>query len=250
MKILQNSCKNANIRLASKSSRYRFSKEQLKDGPGVGEYLLLIVPATTFGLGVWQVQRHYWKQDLIQNMNARQSAKPQKLPLNPHLMSDLEYQRFHVRGEFDHNHIVYLGPRSLIEKEDSQGGLFSTGDTIGFNIITPFKLENSEERILVNRGWVPRTKLTPDSRGETLPSGVVELTGVVRLTDKGGRFSPQNSEDSDLWPARDVEALAKYMNTLAIYIDADAESTVSNGPVGGQTRIKLPNDHVSYFVTW
>jgi cytochrome oxidase assembly protein ShyY1 len=43
-------------------------------------FLLQLIPATTFGLGTWQVHRHKWKQQLIADMKARNSAAPCDLP--------------------------------------------------------------------------------------------------------------------------------------------------------------------------
>ena len=49
---------------------------------------------------------------------------------------------------------------------------------------------------------------------------------------------------------RNVESLAEKFNTLPIFIDADEKSTITNGPIGGQTRVSLRNDHLSYLITW
>lgn len=35
-----------------------------------------------------------------------------------------------------------------------------------------------------------------------------------------------------------------------VLLDATYESTVPGGPVGGQTRITLRNEHLSYLITW
>lgn len=35
-----------------------------------------------------------------------------------------------------------------------------------------------------------------------------------------------------------------------IFLDANYNSSVPGGPIGGQTRITLRNDHLSYLVTW
>ena len=86
----------------------------------------------------------------------------------------LEYCKVNVRGEFQHDKIVYIGPRSLFKDGNpaSAGGLFGSSDGIGFHVITPFKLENSDQKILVNRGWVPRNKISASSRGEIfMPPG-------------------------------------------------------------------------------
>ena len=92
-----------------------------------------------------------------------------------HVMNSLiEYCKVSVRGEFQHDKIVYIGPRSLFKDGNpaSAGGLFGSSDGIGFHVITPFKLENSDQKILVNRGWVPRNKISASSRGEIfMPPG-------------------------------------------------------------------------------
>lgn len=33
-------------------------------------------------------------------------------------------------------------------------------------------------------------------------------------------------------------------------LDADYASTVQGGPIGGQTRVTLRNEHMAYIVTW
>lgn len=33
-------------------------------------------------------------------------------------------------------------------------------------------------------------------------------------------------------------------------LDATAETTVPGGPIGGQTRVQMRNEHLSYIVTW
>lgn len=35
-----------------------------------------------------------------------------------------------------------------------------------------------------------------------------------------------------------------------VFLDASYESSVPGGPIGGQTHINLPNDHLSYTITW
>jgi cytochrome oxidase assembly protein ShyY1 len=49
---------------------------------------------------------------------------------------------------------------------------------------------------------------------------------------------------------RDIPEMARRLDTLPIFLDADAASTVPGGPIGGQTRVTLRNDHLSYMFTW
>jgi len=238
----------------------KLSKPKLKFGANdpdrkvtFGEYCLLIIPASAFGLGVWQVQRRAWKLELLKDLEDRTTAEPVPLPFDQESLSSLEYCKVFARGEFEHDKIVYIGPRSLFKdgNASASGGLFGNSDGIGFHVITPFKLENSEDRILVNRGWVPRNKTSASSRGEIVPTGNIDLIGKVRMTERGSQnFMPKNAENTNKWNTRDVEALAKKFDTLPIFLDADHSCSVTNGPIGGQTRCTLSNDHMSYLITW
>lgn len=165
-------------------------------------------------------------------------------------MPELEYSKVHVRGQFDHENVVYIGPKSYISNEDSGGGLSGNAQSVGYYVITPFQVEDSGQKILVNRGWVSSQKYTPESRGEILSKETIDLTGCVRLTEIKSAFTAENKVETDKWRTRDVEALAQKLDTLPIFIDASLASTVPNGPRGGQTRVKLTNDHFSYMSQW
>ena len=70
----------------------------------------------------------------------------------------------------------------------------------------------------------------------------------------GVSHTPPNDVKSDRWQSRDVEALANKLDTLPVFLDLDLESSreaaLSGGPIGGQTRISLRNDHAQYMMTW
>lgn len=48
------------------------------------QYILIIIlqlfPVTTFGLGVWQIKRKIWKEQLIANLKSQMSKDPVDLP--------------------------------------------------------------------------------------------------------------------------------------------------------------------------
>lgn len=49
---------------------------------------------------------------------------------------------------------------------------------------------------------------------------------------------------------RDIKAMSAKLGTRPLLLDAVVASSVPGGPVGGQTRIQLKNDHLSYLLTW
>ena len=74
--------------------------------------------------------------------------------------------------------------------------------------------------------------------------------GLVRIEEITNAYTPKNDPDANKWHSRDIKILSEKLNTLPVFIDADGSSTVPNGPIGGQTYVSLPNDHVQYFMTW
>lgn len=44
--------------------------------------------------------------------------------------------------------------------------------------------------------------------------------------------------------------MSKILETEPYYLDANVQSNVPGGPIGGQTTISLRNEHLSYVATW
>ncbi|XP_041826766.1 surfeit locus protein 1 [Melanotaenia boesemani] len=216
------------------------------------KWFLLLIPATTFGLGTWQVKRRQWKLGLIDELKRLTTAEPIPLPLDPNELNNLEYRRVKVRGHYDHSQELYIMPRSPVdpEKEAREAGSLSSSGEIGANVITPFHCTDLGITILVNRGYVPKQKVRPETRMKGQVEGEVEVVGVVRLTEIRKPFVPNNDVERNRWHYRDLEAMSRVTGAEPIFIDADYGSTIPGGPVGGQTRITLRNEHMQYVITW
>lgn len=216
------------------------------------KWLLLLIPVTTFGLGTWQVKRRQWKLKLIEDLQNLTSADPIALPTDPLELKVLEYRRVKVRGRFDHSRELYIVPRSPVdpEREAREAGRLSSSGESGANVITPFNCTDLGITILVNRGYVPKNKMSPDTRMKGQVTEEVDLVGVVRLTEQRKPFVPQNNVEANRWFYRDLEAMAKVTGSEEIFIDAVLESTIPGGPIGGQTRVTLRNEHMQYIITW
>ncbi|KAK2565793.1 Surfeit locus protein 1, partial [Acropora cervicornis] len=185
-------------------------------------HLLLIIPISTFGLGTWQIFRLH-----VGDLSSK----------------DSEYRRVRLRGKFDHSEEIHVLPRSLNEGERSGGGLGRRPKS-GAHIITPFEIADSRQRILVNRGWVPKDKIEPKKRLQGQIEGEIELVGFIRQGEKRQPFQAQNNPEKNQWISRDVDAMAEVTGSLPILVDADSASTVPGGPIGGQTRVYLRNEHL------
>ncbi|XP_017263316.1 surfeit locus protein 1 [Kryptolebias marmoratus] len=216
------------------------------------KWFLLLIPATTFGLGTWQVKRRQWKIGLINELRRMTTAEPVPLPLDPLEVNQLEYRRVKVRGRYDHSKELYVMPRSPVdpEKEAREAGSLSSSGEIGANVITPFHCSDLGITILVNRGYVPKQKIRAETRMKGQVEDEVEVVGVVRLTETRQPFVPNNNKAKNQWHYRDLEAMCRATGAAPIFIDADFASTIPGGPVGGQTRVTLRNEHVQYIITW
>ena len=216
--------------------------------------LLLVIPVASFGLGTWQIYRLQWKKGKIRELESRTQAEPIPLPddiLNEGKISEMNYRNVLVQGHFDHTKEIYIGPRPLNKagQHPGGGGLLSGRSQSGYQIVTPFVLDNGD-RILVNRGWVPKNKKDPSSRLEGQILDHIKLTGIIRSGEQRPQFTPKIADNASDWHYCDVERIASILNTLPVLIDADSRSTVPNGPIGGQTTVTLRNEHLQYIITW
>jgi len=223
-----------------------------KEEDSILKWLLLLIPATTFGLGAWQMKRRHWKLQLIADLKSLTTAEPIPLPTDPIELKSLEYRRVTVRGKYDHSQELYILPRSPVDpdREAREAGQLGSSGEAGANVITPFYCTDLGLTILVNRGYVPRRKIRPETRVKGQVEGEVDLVGVVRLTEVRKPFVPQNDVANNRWHYRDVEAMCSVTGAEPIFIDADLGSTIPGGPIGGQTRVTLRNEHIQYVMTW
>ncbi|XP_021117396.1 surfeit locus protein 1 isoform X3 [Heterocephalus glaber] len=190
------------------------------------QWLLLLIPVTAFGLGTWQVQRRKWKLKLIAELESRVMAEPIPLPADPVELKNLEYRPVKVRGHFDHSKELYIMPRTMVDpaREALEAGRISSSAESGAFVVTPFHCTDLGVTILVNRGFVPRKKVNPETRQKGQVEGEVALTGVVRLTETRKPFVPENSPERNHWHYRDLEAMARTTGADCIFIDADFSS--------------------------
>ncbi|CAL8389444.1 unnamed protein product [Gadus morhua 'NCC'] len=216
------------------------------------KWMLLLIPTATFGLGTWQVKRRQWKMKLIEDLRRLTTSEPIPLPIDPLELNGLEYRRVKVRGQFDHTKELYILPRSPVdpEKEAREASQLSSSGETGANVIAPFHCTDLGITILVNRGYVPKKKIRPETRMKGQTESEVEIVGVVRLTEVRKPFVPPNNVERNSWHYRDLEAMASVVGAQPIFIDADFASTTPGGPIGGQTRVTLRNEHIQYIATW
>jgi len=192
------------------------------------------------GLGSWQLQRLQWKLALIDRVNVHMTASP--VSLDQILSMDAEkaqYRRVRLTGHFDHSKEAY------VFTTDASGAPV-------YHVLTPLITENGRI-LMVDRGAVPKQGLDPLTRRAGNIVGQTQLTGVWRVPDAPGFFTPAPDPVHRIWYARDLAgiAAATHLNLAApVVIEADATPNSGGLPIGGQTVVQFRNQHLSYAVTW
>jgi len=207
--------------------------------------------AVLLALGVWQLQRMEWKASLIEELTLRGSGPVIALPLDARIpAADLLYRPVTVTGRYMHEAEMHLLNRVR-------------GSVPGMNLVTPLLRSDGGPTILVDRGWVPLDWTgTPTGGGEE-----VVVTGVVRTPPEPGFFVPDNRPENNDWYFLDPVGMARSAGILPfpdyyIYATAEAPAQRPAGdeaapreeqppyPLANEWRVDLPNDHMSYAVTW
>lgn len=198
----------------------------------------LIMVVLLIGLGTWQLQRLQWKLALIATMNGHMQSTPLDVDRLLAMPADeAQYRKVALAGRFDNAKEAYV---------------FTTGEggAAVWHVLTPFDLDDGRI-LMVDRGYVSKDKLDPSSRAPV--TGETHLVGVWRTPDRPSYFTPPPDAAKRIWYARDLDgiAAADHLRLAApVVVEADATPNPGGWPKGGQTVVDLPNNHLSYAVTW
>jgi surfeit locus 1 family protein len=198
-----------------------------------------VTVVSTLGLGVWQVQRLFWKQALIDGRQSRSQATPLTTLPTTFNRARHGFRRARVSGRFIHGKELYIGARSL-------------NGNLGFHVITPLKLADGGH-ILVNRGWIPSSLKTPSLRAAGQLRGQVTVAGYLRGAQRQGWFTRDNNAAVNMWYFVDTPAMAAATGLPRVkpfYLEAAKAQIPGGYPLGGQTRLQLRNDHLQYAIIW
>lgn len=204
----------------------------------------LAAGAILVGLGFWQLQRLHWKEGLLAAIASRADAPPAALPaqgdwstLNP---QDYDYRHVKLTGRFLYQDTVPVfspaGPK---------------GAGPGYLFLTPLRLASGAS-VIVNRGYVP-ADLGSKLQTQAGADQDVEVTGLMRPPQPRGPFTPPDHPEKGEYFTRDPALIAAHFHLAPVApfsIDADANPNSTAWPIGGTTERDIPNNHLSYALTW
>jgi surfeit locus 1 family protein len=205
--------------------------------------MMLPIVVFALGLSVWQMERREWKRGILDRIAENQAAAP--MPFDELVKGDplrREYGPVRIAGTFLNDKEYYLAARS--RKDD-----------VGLQVVTPLRTDDGTI-VLFDRGFIPSEKKDPATRAAGQLSGKVELTGLVRRSQVKRQFAPDNDPAKNFWFHVDVPLMRKMAGGASdpvldsFFLEADATPNPGGLPVGGQTRLDIPNDHLQYAITW
>ena len=180
-------------------------------------------------LGMWQMDRLTWKEDILSGINERLSGAP--APLNRFVTEEAdEYTRVLLTGRptGDELHVLVSG----------------TEAGTGYRVIS--KVEAEIGAILVDQGL-----LAIENKSAAPLTVQMTMTGTLLWPDDQNAQTPDPDLDANIWFARNVDTMSDALGTLPLMVVATnvspADPRLTPLPVNTAT---IKNDHWEYAVTW
>lgn len=89
----------------------------------------------------------------------------------------------------------------------------------GYLVVTPLERGEGASTVLVNRGWIPRSRKAHLDRKEGLPTGQVTVEGLLREPWKKNFFTPDNQPQKREFYFPDVHQMAELTGSDAVWVE-------------------------------
>ena len=193
--------------------------------------------AVTVSAGVWQLSRADEKARRQAQLEALRREPPVTVATSALTESDLLYRRVRAVGSFAPEHTVYLDNRLR-------------RGVPGFEIVTPFRIGDSERFVAVNRGWIagnPRRDTLPEVR---TPAGPLTVEGTVVPAQRVYQFEHAGPEGK-VWLSFSVDRLRKESGLDLQPLLVQQESAQDDGLERVWERPDSGRDkHLAYAFQW
>ncbi len=178
-------------------------------------------------LGIWQIIRLNWKNNLI--FEIENSLKNPPVELTESTLKN--YLKIKTSGSIDFDKQIYL--YSLNDK-----------GAPGFEVINPISIDNKD--YLINRGWIPFEK--KDSQEINFFNENI-IIGTLKLQGRKNIFKPENDIEENYWFSLNRDDIAKFtgkeFSKYIIYLDGNYQL-----PIPKKITANISNNHKKYAITW
>ncbi|MDQ0466670.1 surfeit locus 1 family protein [Caulobacter ginsengisoli] len=197
-----------------------------------------IAMAILIGLGVWQLQRLAWKQNLLAQIAARSTAPAVSLDAGLASAENPEFTRVRVV-------CPGLATARFV-------AIYAIGEgQAGDRLVSLCHPTDSKLALLVDRGFVAGTisARPPQTESQT----PVAIVGLLRRGDHGNAFTPP-PQDGRFF-SRDLAAIGKALGATRPLAPLMLSAETSSNPewkalVPAPLPSDIPNRHLEYALTW
>lgn len=203
--------------------------------------LLVAVTALFVAAGIWQMARAAYKDSIQHEIHAAAADAPLHAGKDMLDGQHAHLRRLEARG-------VWLPERTILLDNKVQQG------KVGYEVVTPLRLEGSDLHLLVNRGWIRAPQLRSELPTVETPSGVVAVEGIARIPNQ--RFIELSDEvvSGTVWQNLTLERYASWsklkLQPVLLYQeggDADGLQRVEAAPEAAGINA---DRHRGYALTW
>jgi surfeit locus 1 family protein len=207
--------------------------------------LVVTAAGVMIGLGIWQLERLQERRAANAVISARIAQSP--LALTGQTGDLPEYTAVQANGTYDFAHEIVLRNRA----HDQEPGV---------DVLTPLRIQGTDQAVLVDRGWIPYTQADPAGRAPVDgPPGVVTVVGIARLSQVRTFFLlPADPTASPAAPRLDawfwvnlpkIQGQMPYP-LLPFFVEAAPQADQSTLPVSGYDIDLTDGPHLSYVIQW
>ena len=129
--------------------------------------VLVLVPLF-ISFGQWQWNKAQAKGDLQAELDTRSADTPIELAVTPVDAGQLRHRRVSAHGHYETQGEI------LVDNRLHRG-------QAGYHVLTPLRIEGSEMRVLVNRGWIPAPAEHRETPRIETPGGLQAVQGIAVL---------------------------------------------------------------------
>ena len=116
--------------------------------------------------GQWQWNKYITKSELQAQLDTRVVEPEIRIPATLVDAQSMRYRKVVARGHYEPEFQVLIDNRIFRSQA-------------GYHVITPLRLEGSNVRLLINRGWIPALAERSDVPKVVTPAGAIEISGTA-----------------------------------------------------------------------
>ncbi len=205
-------------------------------------YLLLL--PILLALANWQYDRAQQKQQLLAAIEKNSAAESIYIDdLASIAMPKSRYKKIQLRGKYDQQH------QFLLDNQIHEG-------KAGYFVMTPLVLANSQQIVLVNRGWLPANPDRTVLPSVAIHSEVTKVAGRINQFPSLGIKLPGSELTSATWPSViqviDAEIISKKLahQVQPFQVELDGDQPDGYKRDWQTAKDMLPEQHIAYAIQW